>query len=153
MDNKSQKFLFLWMKLNCVYLKEIRIIIIILITEHQVPGLLCHLKKLSWQQSYQCEDDIEDYPITENFKEKSREGRSKKYYRDYVVLQYVKRIVKKMEWVFRYTATRGSLETNTRGHVVTSAPATTAPRRSNCEHEHRRRHRRAQHGRRHRQRH
>ena len=141
------------MKLNCVYLKKIRIIIIILITEHQVPGLLCHLKKLLWQQSYQCEDDMEDYPITEDFKEKSREGRSKKYYRDYVVLQDVKRIVKKMEWVFRYAATQNSLETTTRGRLVTSASVTPAPRRRKREHGHRRRHRHAQNGRRHRHRH
>ena len=112
------------------------------LVDHQIPGLLCHLEKLSWKQSYQCEDDMDHYPITENFRRKSRDGRSKKYYRDYVVLQYVKRIVRKMEWAFRYTAEQSAIETTTRGHLVTSGSFTTVPRRRRREHaQNRRRHR------------
>ena len=118
----------------------------------KIPGLLCHLEKLSWQQSYQCENDMEDYPITATFKQKSTKGRVQKYYRDYVALKYVERTVKKMEWVFRYSAERNAVESTTRGHLVTSVSLTTAlsPRRRKREHVHRRRHRRGHNGRRHR---
>ena len=72
------------------------------LVDTHVTNILCHLHKLSWiQTEYQCERDMENHPITEKFISMSR-ARSKKYYRDYVVLQVVKRALYKLQWVIRY---------------------------------------------------
>ena len=67
------------------------------VLEQQLVGtLLCHLSTLSWKQGYTCE---EEKRITEHFREKS-EIRSRRYYRDFVLLQYVKKTLSYIEKSF-----------------------------------------------------